>query len=59
MQTTIPGNRYSEVRIWADTTKVYLEDQLRKVTHNQQANMRGNPRYVKHVRELRRAIEAR
>jgi 3-phenylpropionate/cinnamic acid dioxygenase small subunit len=59
MHSLIPGNRYTEVTIWADTTKEYLEDRLAKVVGSQKANMRNNPRYTRHVRDLRRAIAAR
>jgi hypothetical protein len=58
-KSTIPGNNYSEIRIYADTTKEYLEDRLAKVVGAQKANQRNNLRYVKHVRELRNAIAAR
>jgi hypothetical protein len=59
MNSKIPGNQYSEIKIWSDTTREYLAAHLAKVVGHQQANMRHNPRYVRHVRALRKAIEAR
>lgn len=59
MKTTIPGNRYSERRIYSDTTLEALETEMRKIVGAQQANMRGNNRYVAYVNLLRRNIKAR
>ena len=58
-RSPIPGNRYPEIRIWDDVTVEYLEDRLAKVIGAQAANRRSNARYVRHVRELRRAIKSR
>ena len=59
MKTTIPGNRFSEQRIYGDTTLVWLEAELVRVTRAQQANMRSNPRFVAYTMLLKRSIRAR
>lgn len=59
-KTPIPGNRYSELtRIDADATRDYLVAELRKIKQAQQANMRGNARYVRTVKRYEAAIAAR
>lgn len=58
-QNTIPGNRYSEARIYSDTSLVWLEAELKKVTGAQAANQRSNNRYVLYVKLLRRSINSR
>jgi len=58
-KTTIPGNKYSETAIYADTTREYLEDRLNKIVGAQAANRRNNPRYIAEVRRLRKAIAVR
>ena len=57
-KTSIPGNRYSETRLWGDETPEFLEAQLKKVIGGQAANRRSNPRYVAEVRKLRKALQA-
>jgi hypothetical protein len=59
MNTTIPGNKFSEKRIYSDTSKEWLEQELRRVVDAQAANMRSNPRYTRYIRTLRNAIAAR
>lgn len=57
MSSKIPGNRYSEFgRIYDDTTADALREHLKKIKSAQQANMRGNTRYVREVHRLNRAI---
>ena len=56
----IPGNRYSEFgRIYDDTTADALREHLKKIKGAQQANMRGNARYVREVNRITRAIAVR
>lgn len=56
MKSIIPGNRYSEKRIYSDNTLESLEAELKRVVGAQAANMRGNARYVAYVNLLRRNI---
>lgn len=58
-KTTIPGNRYSETRIWSDTTLEFLQAELKRVVGAQTPTMRSNNRYVAYVSLLRRNIQAR
>lgn len=57
MSSKIPGNRYPEFgRIYEDTTADALREHRQKLVGAQQANMRNNPRYVREINRLNRAI---
>ncbi len=58
-KTLIPGNRYTEMAVYSDTTTEAIKDYVEKLVRNQQANMRSNPRYVNEVMRLGRILTAR
>lgn len=59
-RSPIPGNKFSEMhRIYEDTTVEALEQHLRRIVANQNPTKRSNPRYVREVRRIKKAIAAR
>lgn len=59
MTSKIPGNKFSEKKIYSDTSIEWLRAERKRIVDSQAANLRSNARYVSYVRTLDRAIADR